>query len=151
MNGEMILGYDVEQLRQTLNIKDTHIHYFVLTHYWFKADPYFIAAPYDHKTMNALVAFIQGEASKINETFGLNPEDVTKILKQFYECDELDTDEINQITSKIGMISFLEFFHKIDLVNNWESGDGSNIPSFEREGLKNFIRAIIVEVQSHVD
>lgn len=122
----------VERLKRTDVLKDGNGNHYVLTHTHDRSPRHFyVIAPYSTDTMNALVAFIQQEASNIEETYGMDQADVIEVLTKLYGC-EASSEK-------------LENAYEIDLFLNWEmwaSSDVLSIPALKRDGLTEILRTI---------
>ncbi|WP_342423098.1 hypothetical protein [Paenibacillus sp. FSL E2-0178] len=128
----------VEKVSKKKKLETSKNHLYCLTHtYDNEPRKYWVSAPYTLDTFDVIVAFIQYECSEIEESFGMDQEDVIKVLERFYGCKELETPD---------RISYYE----VDLYENWEMfcGTADQIQSIEllkREGL-NEVLAEFVEV-----
>lgn len=124
----------VDTLKGTSDLKDGTYRKYVFTHTHDDSPNYFyVTAPYDKDTMNALVAYIQHVAFGIDDTYGMDQSEAIRVLTELYECEIADE---------------TESAFEIDLFLNWEvwaSADLITILAFEREGLDQMLRAIIAE------
>jgi hypothetical protein len=94
-----------------------------------------VSAPYTLDTFDVIVAFIQYECSEIEESFGMDQENVIKVLEKFYGCKELETPNRTS-------------YYEVDLYENWEMfcGTADQIQSLEllkREGLKELLMEFV--------
>ncbi|WP_339193836.1 hypothetical protein MKY95_18920 [Paenibacillus sp. FSL P4-0176] len=126
----------VQLVTKKKNLTQKKINIYCLTH-THDTEPreYWVKAPYSVNVFNTLVAYIQFELSDIEQSYGMDQEDLIKILEQFYDCKQ---------TEKPDRGTYFE----IDLYYNWEYfcsayDDVQKIESMRRLGLKEALADIV--------
>lgn len=138
----------IESMKQWSDLKKTEEdQLYYLTH-TYDEDPnrkFYIKAPYDYETFNAICAYIQIECSEIETSFSMDQLDIIEILEVFYGCNSSFSVEKKDMKKA----------KKVDLYINWESHCGSKVwevDILKRDGMDVYFNKFVEEFyQSNPD
>jgi hypothetical protein len=113
--------------------KSTNMNPYCLTHYYDeKLRRFYVEAPYDFDTFQAICAYIQYELSELDMTYSMDQTEVIEILETFYDCKKVKRTRASQV----------------DLYYNWEYFCGVGLQEVEclkRDGMDVLLQKYVDE------